>query len=511
MRTFQASPCSPAGHSRKTAVLFAVQLLFLACAGFLHVLGSETLNYNVIVFGNLCLYACIMVFCASDLRSRLVLLLFSLIVFVFLSCQPLIDCFIGTHWWEKYGREDTLFALRSTALSLLMIYLGAMLYALTRRKTGGLTRLAAADGSGRSVFDKPALQMAALCLYAVSMGCFLYGEVDKLLFMRGRSYPEYYLSYDAAYPFWIRTAGYCMPYALCAFLATLPKKKAAFPALALYLLSAVPVLTFGQRNPIVLNALFIFLYYCIRDYLGDKKRWLGRWEVGAIIVLIPLAFVGLSAVNYLRGGSASDDKVVVNLIVDLFHKQGVSFRTLCAGHAALPNLPGAKRNFTFGPFIDQVLYSRIGLLLFGTDPLPIGNSVELAARSHRLADPLAFVAHPDYLKGNGLGSSYLLELFADYGYIGIAIYSLLLGVFLLWCMDAMKKGWFVKTLTLVCFTDLFYIPRAAATGWLVFLIQIHFWFVILACLLGEKILGRLFPRLRARQAISGDRLRPERR
>ena len=121
MRAFQSSPCSPAGHSRKTAVLFAVQLLFLACAGVLHVFGSETLNYNVIVFGNLCLYACIMVFCASDLRSRLVLLLFSLIVFVFLSCQPLIDCFIGTHWWEKYGREDTLFALRSVALSLLMI------------------------------------------------------------------------------------------------------------------------------------------------------------------------------------------------------------------------------------------------------------------------------------------------------------------------------------------------------------------------------------------------------
>ena len=261
MRAFQSSPCSPAGHSRKTAVLFAVQLLFLACAGVLHVLGSETLNYNAIVFGNLCLYACIMVFCASDLRSRLVLLLFSLIVFVFLSCQPLIDCFIGTPWWEKHGREDILFALRSAALSLLMIYLGAMLYALTRRKAGGPARLAAADRSGRSVSDRPALQMAALCLYAVSMGCFLYGEVDKLLFMRGRLYQEYYLSYDAAYPFWIRTAGYCMPYALCAFLATLPKKKAAFPALALYLLSAVPVLTFGQRNPIVLNALFIFLYY----------------------------------------------------------------------------------------------------------------------------------------------------------------------------------------------------------------------------------------------------------
>ena len=92
-----------------------------------------------------------------------------------------------------------------------------------------------------------------------------------------------------------------------------------------------------------------------------------------------------------------------------------------------------------------------------------------------MGEPLAFVAHPGYLEGHGLGSSYLLELFADYGFIGIAVYSLILGIFLIYCIDAMKKGWFMRTLMLSLLTNLFYIPRAAATDWLVFLIQIHFW------------------------------------
>ena len=509
---FDSPPYAPKGHtpegfSRRASILLWIQRTFLVCAGILHVLGTGIRNYNMMEFGNLCIYACIIVFCAADLCKRLILLLFSLILFVFLSCRPLIDCLTGTSWWEEYGQSDILFALRSVALSLLMLYLGAVLYVHAVRvhpeaSTPRIPRLQAENCGSQNISDKRALQITALCLYAVSMGCFLYGELDKLIFMQGRDYSEYYLSYDAAYPFWIRTAGYCMPYALCAFLATLPKKKQVFPVLALYLLSAVPSLMFGRRKQIVLNALFIFLYYAIRDSLKDEKRWLGRWETGVILTTLPAACIGLSAMNYLRDGFSAGDPVVVNIVVDLFHKQGVSFRTLCIGHAALPHLPGAARNFTFGPFIDQVLYGRIGLLLFGTDPLPAGNCADLAARSHKLGDPLAFAAHPGYLEGHGFGSSYLLELFADYGFIGIAVYSFLLGILLIYCMDAMKKDWFIRTLMLSLLTNLFYIPRAAATDWLVFLIQIHFWFVVLVCLLGKKLLGRMRCRILPRHQRS---------
>lgn len=469
-------------NSRRAAVLWGLQLLFLAGGGLLHALGAG--SYNRMVWGNLCLYICLWIFCACDLRKRLVLLLFSLVLFVFLSCRCVIDIFVVTPWWKEYRQADILFALRSVAISLVTLYLGALLYtkAANQKPDSPLPRAKPESKEPR---------LAALGLYLVAMVCFLYGEMDKLVFMRGRAYPEIYVSYDPDYPFWIRTAGYCMPYALCAYLATLPKKKQALPVLSVYLLSAVPALIIGQRSPIVLNALFVFLYCCLRDCLKDAQPWLGCQEKCILLVGIPASCIGLSAVNYLRNGPDSQDKVVVNLVVDLFHKQGVSFRTLCLGHGALPDLPGAKRNFTFGPFIDQLLYGRIGRFLFGTTPLPPGSCAELAARSHKLAEPLAFVAHPGYLQGHGLGSSYLLELYADYGYPGIALYSLLLGGLLVFCTDAMKGSWLLRTVTLVLFTDLFYIPRAAATDWLVFLVQPHFWVVILACLLGGRILRAL--------------------
>lgn len=501
MRSAKPNPVRPAGcrsDSRKHMAA-CIQIVLLICAGLLHGFGAGMQNANCILFGNLCIFACVAVFCVCNLRKRILLLVFCSMVFVFLSCRPVIDLFRGAAWWTEFPSQDVLFALRGVALSVLMLYVGAVLYrcASDRKSRPAELPELPEKPKRRRPLDVGSLQLPALCLYAISMVFFLYCEFDKLAFMRGRTYTEYFTSYSPSYPSLFGTIGYCMPFALCAFLATLPRKKLAFPVLAVYLLSAVPQLIIGVRNPFVLNALFIFLYYFIRDALGADKRWLGRWEICAIIAALPLIFISFSIINYTREGMLPQSSNIFSMVVDLFHKQGVSFRTLCIGHAALPNLPGAKRNFTFGPIIDYLLYGRIGRLLFGTTALPSGNSAELAARGHSLAHAISFVGHPGYLEGHGLGSSYILEVFADYGYVGIAVFSLLLGMFLLYCMDAVRKGWFLRTVILACLGRLFFIPRAEATDWIEFLFHIHFWFVILACIIGGRVLSWVKVRLQS--------------
>lgn len=492
------------GQRRNTAPTAAVslflQIALLICAGILHICSSVLRSDNWLVFGNLCLFVCVAVFCVSDLRKRILLLVFFCMIFMFLSCRPLIDFFRRIPWWTEYQPQDVLFALRSVALSMLMLYAGAVLYVCATKRTKRPDRLSGfpKTSKARNFTDLGSLQIAALCLYAISMVFYLYCEFDKLAFMRGRIYMDFFILYRPSYPALFGTIGYCMPFALCAFLSTLPRKKLAFPVLAVYLLSAVPQLIIGIRNTFILNALFIFLYYFIRDCMGDDKRWLGRWEICAIIAALPLIFISFSILNYTREGTRPQSSNILSMVVDLFHKQGVSFRTLCVGHAALPDLPGVKRNFTFGPIIDYVLYGRIGRLLFGTTALPSGNSAELAARGHSLCHAISFVGHPGYLEGHGLGSSYILEVFADYGYAGIVVFSLLLGFFLLYCMDAVRKGWFLRTVILICLGKLFFIPRAEATGWIVFLIHIHFWFIILACLIGGRVLSWVKVRLQSR-------------
>jgi len=473
--------------AHRRVFLLSLQLGLLVCGAVLHALGAAAQDYNWFVFRNLCLYLCAAVFCLSDFGKRVLLLTFLCAMFVFLSCRPLIDFFRGEVWWEGFQRPDLLFALNSVALSVLTLYAGAVLYVLWEKRRKAAERLPVPPVGNTACADS--VRLAALGLYIVTMGFYLYCEFDKLAFMRGRSYPDFYLLYKPSYPGLFGTVSYCMPFALCAYLAALPKKKPALAVLVVYLLSAVPQLVIGIRNPFILNALFVFLYCFLRDRLGGEERWLGRREYWAIAAVLPFVCVGLSVLNYTREGTAQESGSLLETFIDLFYRQGASFWTLCVGHSVLSCLPGAKRTFTFGSMIDYVLYGRIGRKLWGTAPLPSGNSAELAARSHRLSQAISFAGHGGYLEGRGLGSSYLLEVFADYGNAGIVIFSLLMGIFLLYCMDAIRKGWFSRVLILLFLSSLFFVPRAEATDWFAFLIHIYFWLVILACQLGGRVLA----------------------
>ena len=82
-------------------------------------------------------------------------------------------------------------------------------------------------------------------------------------------------------------------YSLCLYLSTFPSKKQSLLPLLLYGGSAIPALIVGVRNPIILNCMFIFLYYFIRDTLNDKEKWIGKFEKIVLIVSIPVSYTHL--------------------------------------------------------------------------------------------------------------------------------------------------------------------------------------------------------------------------
>lgn len=85
------------------------------------------------------------------------------------------------------------------------------------------------------------------------------------------------------------------------------------------------------------------------------------------------------------------------------------------------------------------------------------NGLERGMISNSMAHNLAYVYRQDkYMEGNGNGSSYLLELYADYGYLGIIIASLLLGVLLILLVIILKRNnAFLSMLSLVCISNVF--------------------------------------------------------
>ena len=312
-------------------------------------------------------------------------------------------------------------------------------------------------------------------------------EFEKLVFMKDHTYVDYFSKFASKLPYIIYVISTFMKYSLCMFLVCKPKKKEAFIPLALYVLSAVPQLIIGIRNPIVQNCIFAFLYYCIRDIMGDKEKWFGRIEKTLIVAMVPFILVFLGALNYTRA-DAEVSKNGFELIIDLFYHQGITFDVLTIGYASIPALPVRPfRNYTFGGFIDYFLHGTIGQL-FGGTPLPSGNNMEQALYSNSFAHNMSYVAKgKEYLEGHGWGSSYILETFVDYGYIGVIISSMLIGIFCVYVLKFMKKNKYTFYISLLALTSFFMLPRAEATGWLTFILTAQFWISTIVIVMGSNL------------------------
>ena len=481
----------------------------LTVAAFLiFALGRTAENFHLAFWGVFLLMAANLIYGLERPKSRILFLFFHLTIFLFLMGRPFILSLRGEEW-VRFDPAPTWFALTSLLLTLTFLLLGSIwaewLIAKRRRTHSSLPQ---ADGTAQSscgiqqeerqrLFLKN-MQNIALLLYFVAIGCSFVLGAEMLLYMQGRSYLEYYTSFSSQLPYPVTVASAMDIYFLSFFLAAQPAKRKAFLPLALYLLSAVPSLMVGLRNPIVQNAILIFLYYLIRDFQQEKirrpvfrekapRRWIGRLEKGILAVAAPLAVLFLSAYNDLRMGTRAGSGIG-KLLGDFLYHQGVSFDVLCIGYQAAPQLPQGFRCYTFGSLIDYFRYGMIGRLLFGTQPLEGGNSLDKALYSNSYAHIMSYAAEKEeYLSGHGWGSSYILETYTDFGWLGILLFSLLLGFLLTYGMVWVSRNWLASSLCWICLSGIFMTPRAEALGWCSFLYAIQFWFPFTVCWLGAKL------------------------
>ena len=463
-----------------TVLQYLRYILFLLAAA-LFLCGYLSGLFNVILCGVLSLFLSNVLFGFADGKNRVIFLFFHLTIFTFLLSRPTISMLRGEYWWH-FDISAVCFALNALFLTLLFLRLGAMVGDEILKKHRSAQKVSSSLKKPLYESDfRRSMQVVSFVFFIITMGIYLLLQLEKLQFMQGREYAEIYLSFQSAYPAPVQTLGSMMKYALCIFLATLPSKRMAFLPLVLYLLSAVPSLLIGIRNPIVLNAIFIFIYYFVRDVLGDEKRWLGTGEKLFLIITVPLALCFLGAYNYIRDG-ASSSLSVIETLVDFFYKQGVSFDVLCMGYSAIPDLPNViSKVYTFGPFTDYFYYGSLGQFLFHTTPLGGQNSELAAVYGHSFAHSMSYVAHPEYLSGYGWGSSYLLESFADWGYWGIILVSFLFGLLFQLSMLVLRKNILWRTILFVSLLNIFFVPRAETTGWLLFIVTAQFWLSIIFC------------------------------
>lgn len=477
---------------------------FFASAICFSILGLFIHSYNYVLIGMMSLFLNNICYACEDLNKRILFLIFHITFFTFLLSSPLISAFEGKKWWVIVGVSDARFALLSIGISLLFIYIGALMASEYIKRKSVIKRVIKHSELGYKKEFYAKLQLISSIVFYISSVFYLLQEVEKLTFMRGKDYLLLYTTFQSQLPSIVHTVASFMKYALCIYLATLPTKRKTVIPLAVFLASALPSLIVGIRNPIMLNSVFVFAYYFIRDILKDEKKWIGKIEKSILVISTPFILVFMAAYSDIRRGSTLAVQGIVSLFVQFFYGQGVTFAVLMMGYRAIPHLPQRQiQNYTFGGIIDYLLHGTLGQKFFGTMALPEGNNLINALVSNDFSHNMSYASlKEEYLAGKGWGSSYLLETYADYGYIGVLLFSLILGILLVWGIELIKKNALLRCIVLVSLTELFFIPRASATGWLVFLFTLQFWACVIFCYLIAGLCVKTYERKKGEKLCS---------
>ncbi len=153
----------------------------------------------------------------------------------------------------------------------------------------------------------------------------------------------------------------------------------------------------------------------------EKGKWIGFKEKLAIFVGSPILMLAMGVLNYVRDNVQVSHTGFWDILLDFIYKQGTSFGVLARGFLFNSSLPYRDfRNFTFGPVLDYFARGSLGAIFGGKAFEHTTNSVELAIDSNSYAHNLSYlVLNKEYLRGHGIGSSYIMELYTDYGMLGL--------------------------------------------------------------------------------------------
>lgn len=455
-------------------------LLLLVGVGCLCI-GGINRYYNAMLTGLILIWISGVFFCLCDVCRRILVLLFEGAIFLFLISRILIPALDGAAWWSNYSEEANVFAVTAISLSLIFIYLGAIIIELIcsyRAKNPPQMK----KQSKKIYVSKTVLR----ALLAVAFVCMMITEADKLLFMADKAYEDYYTQYVSQVWYPVRALAGCAEIFLCMLLAVKPSKKESTIWLSIYIISTIPTLLIGARGSFMLAIVFSFVYYYFRHI--SEGGWIGKIEKIVVVIMIPLLVLFMGSYNYIRGGNTSNLSPVA-LVSDFMYKQGTTYDTVLQGYEYQDSLPGRDNKiYTFGALTDSILHSTLGEIIFDAESIGNGNSVEMAENSHSFAHGISYVVLGDkYLAGEGRGSSYIIENYIDFGWVGVCLFSLCIGMFCAVGARNFGKGWLSSTIILMLLTSFFFMPRAGSLECGTFIVSYKFWTLVIGTVFLSRI------------------------
>lgn len=446
---------SARGVSARILSIISLALFFLAVSDFFEFDVCKVLLYAFTI-----LWISNVIYCFDIYSKRYIFLVLNLTYFLFYMGRIVLSYFM-TGDYLIHSHYLKTFSMEITEKTFVIIYLGLFFLRV-------FAVLLERPSSFSKPFDKSVdwggLNKIAYQLFWVTLPFSYLVVLERVIFVSATGYASYYTTFSSSLPSIVTKMDGFNEILFFLFLGTFPDKRKAKKAIIAFLGLGVLSLFYGQRNPLAIKAVFIFLIYIpLRDSLvgENEEKWMTRKIKLFCAIAFPALIVLFSAWVFVRNAGQFDGGLV-DLILDFFDTEGNSVYLIALGIDHIDEFPDGIY-YTLGPIHDFITNNVVYKAIFG-------NYVDISSRTYEgvinswgIGGLLSYFQSPSaFAAGVGTGTCYLVEAFVDFGYVGIALISFIYMKIITYVQNYRGNNWILFSIGLISVYDILYAPRDLA-------------------------------------------------
>ena len=397
----------------------------------------------------------------DKLGKRSLLFVFLIAFFVFLMGREIVEQFFG-YKVEQFEINVNTHAWKCLVLSLATLWFSYIVFEKRNDKVDQISRI---KETNSYIHENLLIEKIAFYLFVVSWVFAVTSRIIVGKYVSSTSYWDYYTGYSEYLSgniilYIISKLELVMPVALSLFMASIPsKKRFALPCIMYVFYLGLSILG-GQRSTFMLGVMFLAFYFLFRQEINPEEGWFKRKHIFIGVLLLPVLAYLLTAWSYWRGGVEAEGITVFNGFENFLYDQGVSLNAVKNAYKFRAQIP---RQVYSLEFLHSGIWARIlGITVYH------GNTIEHALYGGSLTHSLGYtVLGTTYLAGVGTGSSYIAEVFFDFGYIGVILGNIIYSIVLANANRiGRKNNTYTVALRFYVVNQILWAPRASFTGFI---------------------------------------------
>lgn len=430
----------------------------------------------------MCVWVCMMISAYFDLERNFLEFAFGLAFFTFLMGREFLEQYSLHSLEEAFSPEINNHLAISVLVALLCFWIAFSFF--NRRKRVASDESESEENESEettrwSAYNTAVRKYSKLMFFLSMPFTFITSlVVSAIVFVVG--YQESYLvvpvvmeNVPILYVF--DKIGIMMPASFCIFSATLPSKGEFYKLGKWFLLYSFLTVFEGARGTFLINLLVFASILAYMQCVAPDEKWFDKQKcVRWAMIGVPFVMISSVAISVGRSGEKWNDINLSESMTDFVYQQGVTGLSIKRAYEMEASIPEPVSGFYTLEFLHSGLPARLlGIKVYS------GNNEDHALEGNSMKFALAYATMGDnFLEGQGTGSSYIIETYYDFGYIGVALGSICYAFLLSLIHHLSVNSVFAKSLALIVLGDVLWSTRAGFTDFLQHLFAPTILFVI---------------------------------